>query len=98
METVKFYPGLNGEVKVMIEAEGFRYPHQYKMPGSKKKFDYGLIKLKERVPDFKKENQLVLGVNFEDLTACLCIFGYPGLGNYKYNKNQHIVQGYQRGL
>jgi V8-like Glu-specific endopeptidase len=32
------------------------------------------------------------------MDACLCIFGYPGFGNYVWNKDGTIREGYQRGL
>lgn len=52
VEAIKFYPGLNGEVKAMYEAEGFRYLPIFKNPKSKNKYDFALIKLKERVLSF----------------------------------------------
>lgn len=98
MDEVKVYPGLNGKVTRVFKHQQFRYLEEEYKGSRDPKFDFALIKLKEKVPDFDKKNQLFLGVNFEDTQASLCIFGYPGKGNYKYNKNQDIVEGFQKGF
>lgn len=83
MKEIKFYPAINGEVKECYEGEDCKYPEESDVDKNIAiSVDYGLIKLKNRVKSFREYNQLYIGVNFRDRSACLSIFGYPSNNNF----------------